>query len=871
VTGTPIQQAYLNTGGSSDLPKSKPIEVISDAPFRALADNALVTTVNFTAHGINFALHLVSVEYGPIGDAVQFFSGSIVGEVGSVARFTISSSTVVGTIEGATGIFAVESTPDTSYTVMITHEVAQRFYDNTPIAANAHTKHDHEIREQHVDDASLSLSAEPRQHTMEAAGEQPPARARRAGPISEQHRACSIYLDVHESFYFRWAGTGDANTKMDRVMTKVLGTVFEVDDLYKRELGVRLAIAGVRVLTDDGQQQFHEGPNINSAQSGGDLLGEYEMWLADGAKATEGPAGSPRGADQPTSQEVCANFLFIHHPLGSTAGTANLASANSGIVGGICEDYLWKGAKGYHALNTGFANTYIGRSMDFWELVTTTSHELGHMFGAQHECNPAVEVCYSGVEKCTEDDSGGFIMYPKLVRGSNAKKFSSCTKKTVASIINAKGHCLGKFDSVFTGAMSTKFVVGKDGTDVNVQEPPAVAVAPVLVLPSVPVPAPASAPTATSGDICGYAAWEKTAVNLKCPTGKVIGEITFASFGVPALEKKKCQSAQVGECHADVSVARVEKLCIGKSACTVVAETVNFLDFDPCPGANKKLAIKANCVADDVPLIEVLVVLTTTATATITTTTTTTSASSTSTTPDLQSIQAMHVKYKVSLGGTVSAKYRFSTAFVNTAALWTLDTIGQILEVGGRTVLQVCQDKCASDMECLGIFHWTSRTKGEKCRGLRTLGAPGGSRTSVKRHTSYTKIISVIDTEKRGVDPNTYAPITTTTITTATTVAPVAEDHILKQMFNLRWAPGSHRQFFTTGKKWKLFEVIGNVSTTARHCAHNCSVTPGCKGFTFKMVDLRPVCRGLSKLGKAKGRKETLDVSSSYELKNQFK
>jgi hypothetical protein len=74
-----------------------------------------------------------------------------------------------------------------------------------------------------------------------------------------------------------------------------------------------------------------------------------------------------------------------------------------------------------------------------------------------------------------------------------------------------------------------------------------------------------------------------------CQTG-VINAITFASYGTPV---GTCGSWSVGACNAANSTAIVEGACLGKSSCSIDADTPVF--GDPCYNTVKHLAVEATC------------------------------------------------------------------------------------------------------------------------------------------------------------------------------------------------------------------------------------------------------------------------------------
>jgi hypothetical protein len=73
-------------------------------------------------------------------------------------------------------------------------------------------------------------------------------------------------------------------------------------------------------------------------QQGSVVLSSYQLWL--GRNATSSTAARVRGADLPTSQEVCLNYFFTHINLGGTVGVGSLALADLNAAGGICSTYM---------------------------------------------------------------------------------------------------------------------------------------------------------------------------------------------------------------------------------------------------------------------------------------------------------------------------------------------------------------------------------------------------------------------------------------------------------------------------------------------------------------------------------------------------
>jgi hypothetical protein len=80
-------------------------------------------------------------------------------------------------------------------------------------------------------------------------------------------------------------------------------------------------------------------------------------------------------------------------------------------------------------------------------------------------------------------------------------------------------------------------------------------------------------------------------LRLKCPAGKRISSIEFASFGNP---QGACGHFRKGTCHSTRSWATAEKVCLGQRACFMDVSPETFGD-DPCVGTVKSLAVEAIC------------------------------------------------------------------------------------------------------------------------------------------------------------------------------------------------------------------------------------------------------------------------------------
>ncbi|KAK6159585.1 hypothetical protein DH2020_006899 [Rehmannia glutinosa] len=84
------------------------------------------------------------------------------------------------------------------------------------------------------------------------------------------------------------------------------------------------------------------------------------------------------------------------------------------------------------------------------------------------------------------------------------------------------------------------------------------------------------------------------AAYLTCPDNKVIDKVEFVSFGIV---DGACGSFKAGECDSTKAHKVVEKLCLGKTSCTIPFAREELVDAknDSCPEIAKTLAIQVKC------------------------------------------------------------------------------------------------------------------------------------------------------------------------------------------------------------------------------------------------------------------------------------
>jgi hypothetical protein len=89
-----------------------------------------------------------------------------------------------------------------------------------------------------------------------------------------------------------------------------------------------------------------------------------------------------------------------------------------------------------------------------------------------------------------------------------------------------------------------------------------------------------------------YAENEGSTINITAPSGKVIDNVLFASYGNPTGSGGDFQK---GSCHASTSESVVRSNCVGKSSCSISATNSTF--GDPCNGTGKRMYITVTASA----------------------------------------------------------------------------------------------------------------------------------------------------------------------------------------------------------------------------------------------------------------------------------
>lgn len=137
--------------------------------------------------------------------------------------------------------------------------------------------------------------------------------------------------------------------------------------------------------------------------------------------------------------QYCLGVAFTFRDFGGNViGLAYKSNPDPSLSsGGLCGGPQLSEEKTFHYLNTLLVSQLIhGQLLSRDILALTLTHELGHSFGAEHD----EPFCVSEVDK----PYGNFVMYKLASNGTlpNNWKFSSCSKKTIASVIANRGLCL---------------------------------------------------------------------------------------------------------------------------------------------------------------------------------------------------------------------------------------------------------------------------------------------------------------------------------------------------------------------------------------------------------------------------------------------
>ena len=334
----------------------------------------------------------------------RWFSGTVVGAAGSTVALSVrASGDVVGTIR----MPRVESAPVVIAITRSMASVTAGFAEN--ITRRDRSAHNHTV-----------LPDAPRSN-----GQQRNARQ------TVEQRTCEVFIDADKWFYDQHGGTGPVPVRITNTILAMLDVMLEAIAAYgdvanfglSNTQGPLLTVVGASVHTSESFG--NEDPSSQS--SAASVLSQYRQFLTE-------DAGSTRSGI--SGDSVCLNHLFTHASFGSVVGLANLGSA--------CQpDFS----------NVAFTSSmHMGGRMSLSGQSSTAIHEIGHNWGAPHDCssdNPAPCENYLlwwaqqnglseiGIEEECGEGGDHYVMFPSVPGGDNARRFSGCSKYEMEAVFDA--------------------------------------------------------------------------------------------------------------------------------------------------------------------------------------------------------------------------------------------------------------------------------------------------------------------------------------------------------------------------------------------------------------------------------------------------
>ncbi len=311
----------------------------------------------------------------------------------------------------------------------------------------------------------------------------------------------------------------------------------------------------------------------------------------NGIKATSQIARVFSGSTDPTVNNQ-APSAKITAPQSATSGeTVTLDGSGSSDPDGDALSYIWMKTAGPNITlsnTTGSSFSFVAPSVDQTEQVsfqlTVSDGELSSSSSVSMQISPIVDnSAPSIVSRSPLADQSGISPTAQIsVTFNEALLESSVTSQSVVVTQNGNpvpGSVSYDSNSNSVTFQSTSALSGGVSYTVTLTQS----------LTDVTGNAFAGASWSFTTGVCGTAD-ENASLTLTCPSGQVINEVTFASYGNPG---GSCGSFTTGTCNAGNSKKVVSDACIGMDVCTLQASNENF--GDPCSDTTKKLAAQVAC------------------------------------------------------------------------------------------------------------------------------------------------------------------------------------------------------------------------------------------------------------------------------------
>ena len=247
------------------------------------------------------------------------------------------------------------------------------------------------------------------------------------GEADPAKNTCTVFIDADKWFYDQWGGVGPSWLRKERTILKMLDIMLGAMDVFMFNFaasnGPYLYVSGAAV-----HESISFAVDNPTQQNDPDrALASYRSFLnSDASSSTRRRADTDQKGN-----EVCLNHLFTHANFGSVVGLAGLGTACS-----------------RNFQNSAFTSTRSGGGvMSAAGSAGVASHEIGHNFNAEHDCedpepNGANGACEAFVALADTPDieaeclgpDDHFIMFPSVSTGANTHRFSPCSKYLIGNL-----------------------------------------------------------------------------------------------------------------------------------------------------------------------------------------------------------------------------------------------------------------------------------------------------------------------------------------------------------------------------------------------------------------------------------------------------